>query len=99
MYDFEIRNISPKPNALFERWPQMKHDVLAVVSAPLRDNILNMFNDDIGYFLALLKLLIPSTANLQKVAGNLITFSDVRMNAIISKRYIRPKNYFFSIET
>lgn len=55
----------------------MKHDVLAAVNAPLRDGILKMFNTDIGYFLALLKLLIPASANLETVAGKFITFSDV----------------------
>lgn len=86
MYDFEIRTISSNPNALFDRWPQIKHDVLATVDASLRDSILNMFNDEIGYFLALLKLLIPSTANLETVAGKLITFSDVRLNSIIQRQ-------------
>lgn len=41
-----------------------------------------MFNDDIGYFLALLKLLIPSNANLENVAGKLITFSNVSQHSI-----------------
>lgn len=77
LYDFEIRKISPVPNALFERWPQMKHDILAAVDPSLRDKTLDMFNDDIGYFLALLKLLIPSKADFENVAGKLITFSDV----------------------
>lgn len=75
--------MSCNPNALFDKWPQMKHDVLAAVQPSLRDNILNMFNDDIGYFLALLKLLIPSNANLETVAGKLITFSDVSLNSTI----------------
>lgn len=55
----------------------MKHEVLAAVNASLRDDILKMFNDDIGYLLALLKLLIPASANLETVAGKLINFSDV----------------------
>lgn len=78
-----MRKISSKPNALFDIWPRMKHDVLAAVDASLRDNILKMFNDDIGYFLALLKLIIPSTANLENVAGKFITFSDVSLISII----------------
>lgn len=82
LYDFEIRKISSLPNALIERWPQMKHDVLAAVDPSARDKILNMFNDDIGYFLALLKLLIPSNANLENVAGKLITFSNVSQHSI-----------------
>lgn len=101
-YDFEIREISSVPNALFERWPQMKHDILAAVDPSSRDKLLNMFNDDIGYFLALLKLLTPSKANFENVAGKLITFSDVSQHFIeLCKRSlkdIKSKYFFFRFQ-
>lgn len=77
MYDYEIRNEELDSSALFKKWPEMKSKVLACVNAADRDGLLTYYDDDIGYFLALLKLLVASKANFHEIVGKFIIFSNV----------------------
>lgn len=83
LYDYQIRHKSLDPDALCYKWPDMKKNVLICLSAGERDRCLKWFNDDIGYFLALLKLLTPSTAHFEDIVGKFVIFSDVRNNNYI----------------
>lgn len=76
-YDFEIRNNSIDSNALFTKWPKLKNNILTAVKPTERDQCLKWFNDDIGYFLALLKIVSPNSAKLEEVIGKFIIHSDV----------------------
>lgn len=77
MYDYAIRNESYDPKAFFEKWPKIKTDILTAVKPSERDDLLNCFNDDIGYFLALLKLLLPRGSNLELAVSKFIVYSNV----------------------
>lgn len=57
----------------------MKFDVVLTVTASNRDYVMNYINEDIGFYLCLLKLLVPSTANLPTIFSKLIIFSDVSL--------------------
>lgn len=59
----------------------MKKDVLLSVMASERDRCLSLFGNDIGYFLSLLKLVIPNVAKLEEVAATFILYSDVRIHS------------------
>lgn len=84
LFDYEIRNQSLNFNALFDKWPQMKGDVLASVNPADRDGLLKLFDEEIGYFLALMKLLAPSKSNFTENIGKFIIFS----NASITIYYL-----------
>lgn len=77
MYDYAIRNESYDPKAFVEKWPKIKTDILTAVKPIERDDLLKYFNDDIGYFLALLKLLLPRGSNLESAVSKFIVYSDV----------------------
>lgn len=77
LFDSEIRNKSLDANALFTVWPILKFNILTSVNAAERDECLQIFNEDIGYFLALLKLLIPKNASLNDIVSKFIVYSDV----------------------
>lgn len=76
-FDFAIRNTAIDPDVLSKKWPAMKVDVLSNVKAKDRDDLLKYFNEDIGFYLCLLKLLVPANASLPSVISKLIIFSDV----------------------
>lgn len=76
-FDFEIRYNAIDTKALFNKWPAMKMDVIATVNASSRDFLLNHFNEDIGFYLCLLKLLVPATADLPNCVSKFIIFPDV----------------------
>lgn len=76
-FDFAIRNKTIDPDVLFKKWPEIKNDVLLNIRARDRDDLLKFFNEDIGYYLCLLKLLVPANADLPNVTSKLVIFSDV----------------------
>lgn len=58
----------------------MKIDVVSTVNPSNRDYLLYYFNEDIGFYLCLLKLLVPANAKLPDIISKLIIFSDVSLN-------------------
>lgn len=63
--------------ALFKKWPEIRSDILNTVKPAERDSILQYFNEDIGYFLALLRLVVPRSSKIEEIINKFIIFSDV----------------------
>lgn len=78
LYDYMIRNESLDPNALCSKWPEVKKVVLVCVHAAAREECLGYFNEEIGYFIALIKLLSSNRAKLPEIISKFIIFSNVR---------------------
>lgn len=77
LYDYAIRNKSIDPKVFFGNWLKIKTDILNPTKPAKRDDLLEYFNDDIGYFLALLKLLMPRGSNLDLAVSKFIVYSNV----------------------
>lgn len=76
-FDFEIRYKAIDTNTFFNKWPAIKKNVIAAVNASSRDSLLTYFDENIGFYLCLLKLLVPATANLPNCISKFVIFSDV----------------------
>lgn len=87
-----IRNESLDPNALCSKWPDVKKEVLVCIHAAARDECFGYFNEEIGYFIALIKLLASNRAKLPEIISKFIIFSNVRLLCI----FIYKKNNFIS---
>lgn len=74
--DFEIRTACVRPSALIEKWPTMKYDIYNQLSLSNRDECSIYFDKEIGYFIALLKLLSTNTKFKERLDSFLI-FNDV----------------------
>lgn len=74
--DFEIRAANARSNALIVKWPTMKHDIFNQLSLRDRDECSSYFDKEIGYFIALLKLLSTNTKFKERIDSFLI-FNDV----------------------
>lgn len=76
LFDFEIRSPDINSNALLEVWPTLKSDVIRELSLCDRDECANYFDKEIGFFIALLKLLSVKNRFEEKVDAFII-FTDV----------------------
>lgn len=88
LFDFEIRNKSLDAGALFTAWPKIKTEIIISVNVAERDMCLKYYNEDIGYFLALLKLLIPKNAAFDEIVSKFIVFSDVRCEILAQNQIL-----------
>lgn len=60
------------------KWSHIKLNVLNCNKANDRDDCLKIFNEDIGYFLALLKLVVKDS-KFENAIKSFITFTDVNI--------------------
>lgn len=77
LFDFEIRFKSCDSKVLFDVWPGMRVGILKCIPTAARDGYLKMFNEDIGYYLALLKVSCARSANHAENTKKLFVYSDV----------------------
>lgn len=76
LFDFEIRNANVNGNALLVKWPTIKFNILSSVKVCERDDCLKKFDENIGYFLALLKMVVQRP-KFEEAINILMTFNDV----------------------
>lgn len=62
--------------ALVERWPALKSDVIKELSLSDRNECANYFDNEIGFFISLLKLLSTKQKFEEKIES-FINFTDV----------------------
>lgn len=76
VFDFEIRSPSVNANALIEKWPVLKHAVFSELELDEKNQCTGYFGEEVGHFIALLKLLSTKPSFDEKVRALLI-FTDV----------------------
>lgn len=79
MFDFEIRSRDVNSNALIEKWPSLKSLIVLELTLSEKNECQNFFDNEIGFFIALLKLL-STKPKFEERVDSFIFFTEVSID-------------------
>lgn len=76
LFDFEIRSSDTNANALIEQWPTLKLNIPLELQLAEINECMGYFDEEVGSFIALLKLL-SNKPNFAEKVRSFLMFTDV----------------------